>query len=438
MAVKFLSAVLLIFALAPFLASGEEPARGATQPVISPFSPREETVSGHRVKVGSIRVLLRGDRSPLATSFRNGEILLCAGSAETGTAMIRSLDRGYSWARQDVPVSHLNTVELQNGTLLAMDYRIAPIDGKPEAFSVKRWISSDKGRSLPAAADGEALLPKSIFDPAKTHWFHGNLVQLDNGDLLTVMQGEEVADGKTSWRSFLMRSVDEGLHWKFESMIADHAALAPIRDELTKTGWRLHGAVEANLIALDTNRLICVARVMDDESNIPLTLFSPPSETYHDLSNTISGDGMYPGLAKLSPDRYYQPGAMSCPLIIMKSDDSGRTWSKPASMNPARGCFPRLAKSDGILALSYGGGAGALRWGNFVCFSFDNGKTWTDEVNVGPFLSTGYTSIVAIGPGKFVVFFDCTPPQPWTNPRAHWVGAVDVEILTSEMEAAKP
>jgi|GEM_PF-658754 len=433
MPVKPLLAALCALALCPTLVDAQDPG-GENEPVVSPFPSRVETVSGRRVKVGPIRVVLRGYRTPLATPFRDGQILLSAGSAKVGAVMVRSRDRGHSWAREANPLVHLNTLELADGTVQAIDYRIKPIEGESESYSFDRWQSTDQGKTHRPVTKGRLGLPESIFDPRQTNWFHGNLVQLQTGELLTVMQGEQLVEGKSTWRSFLVRSTDGGATWRYESMLADHHALAPIRERLQANGWRLHGVVEANLLAIEDSQLLCVARVMDDESNVPVEQFSPPIETYHDLSYTISGEGMHTGIAHLPADRYYVPGRRSCPLILMRSSDGGATWSKPEVMTPARGCFPRMATDGKVIALSYGGGSGALRWGNFVCFSFDGGRTWSGELNVGPFLSTGYTSIVTGGERKFVVFFDCTPPQPWTEPAAHWIGAVDVEIVHDSNE----
>ena len=46
-----------------------------------------------------------------------------------------------------------------------------------------------------------------------------------------------------------------------------------------------------------------------------------------------------------------------------------------------------------------------------------------------PFLTTGYTWLVAVGPGHFVCFFDATPPQPWTSYEHFWTGVVDIVIV---------
>ncbi|HQK76851.1 MAG TPA: sialidase family protein, partial [Candidatus Hydrogenedentes bacterium] len=170
-------------------------------------------------------------------------------------------------------------------------------------------------------------------------------------------------------------------------------------------------------------QLVCVARLVNDDHN---PLMAAPKERYHDLSYAIPGTGIHPGT--LPADAYYEPGPPSAPLIISFSSDTGKTWTPAKPMDQARGCFPRMALGDGVLALTYGGLA-YPRWGNCVTFSTDAGKTWSDEVLFAPFFTTGYTDIIATGAKEFVAVFDCTPPQPWKDHAAHWVGAVDIEIV---------
>ena len=72
--------------------------------------------------------------------------------------------------------------------------------------------------------------------------------------------------------------------------------------------------------------------------------------------------------------------------------------------------------------------SGVPRWGHAIQFSNDDGMTWTKPVRFGHFLTTGYSPVVAVGPGHFVCFFDVTPPQPWTNHERWWIGAVDIRV----------
>ncbi len=365
----------------------------------------------------------------MVTGFANGTILVSAGSSVAGAKTIRSEDRGYSWRPQSLVIAHLNTLELNDGRMLVIEYNPKAIDDRPGYYRGKRWISKDQGRTLDEVAEGATLhLPADKFDPKGVYWFHGNLIQLPNKQLLTVMQGKELVEGKSTWQCFLVRSRDLGENWEYVSIIADHSGLAPIRAKLEENGWQLHGAVEPTLASLGDGQLLCLTRTTNDESKIPDSQYGPPSDSYHDLNYTISGDGIHPTMSKLPADKFYTPGPPNAPLIVMRSRDDGLHWTPPVPMRQARGCFPRTARSeDGILALTYGG-LGTPRWGNCISFSTDGGRNWTDEINFGPFLTTGYTGLVCTGPGKFVAFFDCTPPQPWTNDHAWWIGAVDIEV----------
>jgi len=61
-------------------------------------------------------------------------------------------------------------------------------------------------------------------------------------------------------------------------------------------------------------------------------------------------------------------------------------------------------------------------------FSLDGGRTWTDLINYAPYFTSGYGSLLAIGPGRFLAIFDYAAPQPWKDHTAHWVGAVDIRV----------
>lgn len=422
--------------LGDFTAAAEPAAARGRQPVHASWSEREEQRGNLTIRVGSIRTIMRAARSALPVRFDNGTILLNGGS-KLGSQMIRSEDNGVSWRPQATHLSYLNMIELDDGRLLVIDFAPKPVEGKPGEYTTKRWTSKDQGKTLEESpAPAKLTLPAERFDPKLVHWFHGNLVQLTDKSIATVMQGEEVVAGKSQWRTFYVRSTDAGETWNFVSIITDNRGIAPIRPRLEKSGFVAYGSVEPTLADLGNGKLICITRTANDESAIPETQYSPPSDTYHDLSNTITGDGIHKSMTTLPADKYYTLGPPNAPLIVMRSGDNGKTWSAPAVMAQARGCFPRTAVSDdGILALTYGGLA-TPRWGNCITFSLDKGRTWTEEINFGPFLTTGYTGVFATGPGKFIAFFDCTPPQPWTNDAAWWIGAVDIEVKRATAPAA--
>jgi len=409
--------------------NGSEPEATAPRPPAAPLAvtgawpAREVELDGAHVTVGPIRVITRQARSPMLAA-KGDRIVI------TSNRTIISEDRGHSWRLHAVKFNHLNTLFLHDGRVLAMRYDPKPVPGRDGEYQADRWISRDGDEPFEPVDPAVVHLPADRFDPRRAHWFHSGLVQLPGGDLLSVMQGQEVVDAPdvvVPWRLFLVRSSDEGKTWRYVSMLADHASLAPIRPTLEADGWRVYGGVEPTLLAIDEQTLLCVSRTVDDESYLDQRVLGEPRPTYHDLSYTVSGDEIHPDVARLPADQYFEPGPPSAPLILMRSDDGGRTWSPPRVMEHARGCFPRLAHQDGVTVLTFGGLA-IPRWGNAACFSFDEGRTWTQPVVFAPFLTTGYTVVTPTGPGRFTAFFDSTPPQAWHDVRSFWVGAVDLTI----------
>ncbi|MCC6681251.1 MAG: exo-alpha-sialidase [Phycisphaeraceae bacterium] len=401
--------------------------------VTSAWPARTIEQDGDRVTVGPVRVLLRHARSPMLVT-RDNRLML------TGDRTISSEDHGQTWRPHSTKFNQLNTIFLQDGRVLAMRYDPKPVPDSSGQYQTDRWFSSDGNQPFEPTEPATVHLPADRFDPEFLQWFHSGLVQLPGGDLLSVMQGQELVDALdavTPWRLFLVRSNDLGKTWHYVSTLADYARMAPIRPQLQARGWRIYGGVEPTLLAIDEQNLICVARTVDDESYLDQRVIGQPQTTYHDLSYTVRGDEIYPDVARLPSDNYYEPGPLSAPLIIMRSSNGGKTWSMPRAMAGASGCFPRLACQDGVIALTFGGIA-APRWGNAVCFSFDHGTNWTQPVIFAPFLTTGYTAIASTGPGQFTAFFDSTPPQAWQNPSAFWIGAVDLAVEKNSSRETRP
>lgn len=390
----------------------------------SPFAPQVHQRGDLNVRVGATRVVMRGPMFPGLARFGDGSIMLYAQAEKEGGPLtaIRSRDSGETWRSCDVAIDGmgLNTLQLKDGPVLSTHYDTKPIDGEPGWRATKRWESQDNWNTVQGPIeDGRLYLPPDAFDPAMKQWFHGNTVEMPNGDLLAAMQGTY---DPNRFRTFISKSIDRGKTWRFLSHVA---ALENLDDPegAARTGWTLWGPCEPNLVHLGGGSLVCVMRLVNDDAH---PLMAEPAETYHDLSYTLAGSGIYPG-TRFPADAYYTPGPPSAPTVIAFSADAGATWTPARPTSPARGCFPRMASSAGLLALTYGGLA-YPRWGNCITFSTDGGRIWTDEVNLGPFFTTGYTDILALGPRTFLVVFDCTPPQPWANHAAHWVGAVNVEV----------
>ena len=377
-----------------------------------------------RIKLGKTRIVMRGPMFPSIARFADGSLMIGAASVEEHSPIIsiRSEDGGDRWRpyTPSLPTGAAHTVwQLHNGPALALSVYTQPLAGEAGWYATTRWESDDNWRTVRGPlSDGRLYLPPDRFDATKNQWFHGNVIEMPNGDLLSALQEFHVASGS---RVYLCRSTDRGVNWHF---VAEVASFATIDDPqgVTRQGWALWGPCEPNIAHVGGGRLICVMRLVNDDR---APLLGPPMETYHDLSDTISGAEIY--RSGLPADRYFSPGPPSVPLVISHSADGGQTWSPATPLAEACGCQPRLAQSDGILALTFGALA-FPRWGNCITCSDDGGRTWSEKVQFGPYLTTGYTGVVAIAPRHFLCVFDCTPPQPWLNHAAHWVGVVDVEV----------
>jgi len=401
---------------------------------LSPFPPRVEQRGNLKISIGEIRTVMRGPMFPSIMRLSDGTVFITASAAEEGgkTTSVVSKDNGATWKKGEslltegrLPDGHQQGVttklELSSGRCVGLAFATSPIKDRPGYYSTTRWESDDLGKTIRGPlTDGEVYLPAERFDANAVQWFHGNMVELSGRELLAVMQGRESPRGP--FRVFAVRSKDQGKTWRFETIVA---ALDMIDDPegRTKKGWLLHGPCEPTVCVVGPGRLFCAMRLVNDDG---VPLLAEPSDTYRDLSYTVSGDEIHPG-TKYNADEYYALGPSSVPLVACFSEDGGKTWSKPKLMDQARGCSPQTAISDGVMALTYGGLA-YPRWGNSIAFSTDGGKTWTSEINFGPFLTTGYTGIVSTGPGKFLCVFDAAPPQPWTRHTAHWIGVVDISV----------
>lgn len=406
-------------------AAGTDPERTPDSDIAfpSPFAAHRARLNGLDIRIGRPRVLMRGPMFPNLACFRDASILVFAQAVEEGGPLtaIRSENRGHTWRTHPAGVDGLglNTFQPGAGPAVSIHYDTKPMPGEEGLRTTRRWESDDGWHTLRGPLeDGTLRLPPDQFKQEEKHWFHGNTIELPDGRLLAAMQGTH-----EPWvfRTFLSESSDNGKAWRFVSHIASLDTLDD-PEGATRKGWSLWGPCEPNIAHLGDGKLVCVARLVNDDSK---PLMAAPQKTYHDLSYAIPGTGIHPGT--LPAEDYYEPGPPSAPLVISFSHDGGATWSRPAPMKQARGCFPRMAFDGEVLALTYGGLA-YPRWGNCITFSTDDGASWTEEINFAPFFTTGYTDIVALAPGKFLAVFDATPPQPWTNHAAHWVGAVDIDV----------
>jgi len=153
-------------------------------------------------------------------------------------------------------------------------------------------------------------------------------------------------------RLVLIRSTDEGRSWE------EYGIIAALRRNEAPWPWMgKEGPNEAALVRLSKDRLYCLFR---------------------------TGSNDYMGMAW--------------------SVDDGKTWTVPVSSG-FKGVAPHLRlMSDGLLACTYGRPGPVT-----IMFSSNEGRTWTNTTSIFDGMSTHYTDLIELEPGKLLVVYDSTP-----------------------------
>lgn len=404
------------------------------------FDERELHYGKLKISIGPIRKIKMNAKYPRLIQFDDGSMVMSTSAEKYGEAnSIRSEFAGVRWKPFESALTeqaYCGMLVRNNGTTVVFSRQILPIVGEPGYYTTTRWESLDNGITTQGPyTDGRVYLPPEQFSDALEQGFYGNIIKLDDNSVVAAMHGQYPYSGSNSYRSYLVRSTDEGVNWTYLSTITDNNTVENLT-QLQSLGWPLRGPCEPYVLNLGNGKMICVMRMTDDESQTPKIMVGSAMVTYSDLWYTVSGTEATT-IPALFANRFYTVGnTANVPLLIAESNDAGITWSIARTMSMARGHSPQMAISNGILALSYGALA-APQWGNAIVFSLDGGNTWTDEIIVAPFFTSGYTQLKAIGNGKFLYVFDCTPPQPSFVSEAHWVGAVDITVdYASDFNAA--
>ena len=181
----------------------------------------------------------------------------------------------------------------------------------------------------------------------------GNIIELDNGDLLAPMYGIFKGDNKS--RVILSRSSDRGHTWRYHATVGTGA-----RDPNPELPGQYNGPCEPSLEMLPNGQLICVFR----------TQYS------------------------------HLPGEYR-PISVCWSNDLGKTWTRPVPTKPhLMNIAPKLiVLENGVVACEYG------RPGFHVAFSIDNGHTWQDRISFSDLpcdVITGQFDMAKAGPNKLV------------------------------------
>jgi hypothetical protein len=100
------------------------------------------------------------------------------------------------------------------------------------------------------------------------------------------------------------------------------------------------------------------------------------------------------------------------------SSDDCKTWTPPSPVG-FEGVSPRIIRlSNGVLACTYGRPAPVV-----IMFNIDGTATkWSNLTEIFPKMSTRYTDLIEVEPGKILVIYDSVPygwhPIPFTDRKA--------------------
>jgi len=262
--------------------------------------------------------------------------------------------------------------QLRDGSVLGLEYRCLPIEGREGWYRVPKFLSADNGRHF-ERTQAEMYVPEA--KAAQGHALHlgplfmRSIIQRTDGSLVALMAGWFKSDtaicpyrgGQRPYsRTYVCESADRGQTWRY----------------LTTIGYDRIG-----------------------------------SEGYNEGAMRRLPDGQW--LAVIRTGSATDVNCQDSPIMWSASRDEGRTWSPPERTG-LKGVYPGLAVlSDGRLAITYG------RPGAMIAFSADAGRTWTDRTCVDATPSSGYTDVVEVEPGVVLVGFGAAGYRdPQTGQRA--------------------
>jgi BNR/Asp-box repeat len=351
---------------------------------------------------GEERMVLDGGLQPSMLCTASGTLIVQAQLPDkpvptprmhypSAVATVVSRDGGKTWSRVPLPPDENGVnleggvLQLRDGTILALDTYITPGARSGEGIG-QLYTSTDEWRTIQGPRDVPFELPGIDFyassdDGGRPHpaeRLHRRIIELPNGHLLTTLYGTMQGDKTPSTykstmmksRVMLARSIDRGRHWKLVSTVAvDPRVGTEGFDEPVLA--RLSGPEHAG-------RLICFMRtgrelyeaVSDNEG----ASWTPPqprvfggldihrTELWVDMFRKVRGrTGRL--LDENNPDEL--KGSVVDPDLIELR--SGLLAAVFGVRVPQQLCWPNYQHP----------------WnGNYLAFSHDGGKTWSNVVRM--------------------------------------------------------
>lgn len=278
------------------------------------------------------------------------------------------------------PITEGASVQLRDGRSLLFDVHAEHTGNK--RFEANYWVSRDGFKTLEGPLRYGFSLPQAALDnfddrgePISRMYVRRSILELANGDLLASAYGHfegdkiraEYATKMNKMRSFLLRSGDGGKSWSYVSTIASD----PVEQE---------GFGEPVLVQVtkgpNAGRIICQMRTGREN-----------------------------------------------PVYQCESDDQGKTWTRAYPLQflysrfgrsrPIVGVDPDLTEmQDGTLVMSFGHKPDYKEHGNYLAFSIDHGRTWTQVTPVSDRLTMAYTGVREVAPGELFVVYSSSPAHP--------------------------
>ncbi|MEW6355702.1 MAG: sialidase family protein [Planctomycetota bacterium] len=261
---------------------------------------------------------------------------------------------------------------------------------------------------------GGLLLMSVAQGPDKYYEPYGILKSTDQGKTWTPVEGLQkktfvpqpmirLADGAILGVSRWNVQYEEGKHVGMTFHMDPKAeTFTMIENNIAapKDTWKIM-VLDRHIFDIGNNTILAV--VYDSKQHARLLQTTDRGLTWKLFSNI--GAGHEPAVARLSDTdmvAILRQGTMK-PFHQVRSNDGGKTWSEPATLEEGSVDADLVWMSNGVLACSYG------RPGSCIMFSTDKGMTWSHHRVITDVPGFNYTTIREIAPGRLLYIHDAPP-----------------------------